>query len=152
MRTCDAYHASRSGNIDARELKALCYDRGYYLSEEELAVAFTELDVDGEGEIGADEFSKWCVAACRRPTPTLILILVPTCPLPDACPRWRTSDRFGSLQLTEAQQAAVSHLTTYFRYFDDDNSVRASVPSNRPCGLHARSSAVRTLPPTPRAA
>ena len=49
-----AVDTDNSGTIDERELSAICPD----LTEDEVHYVFGELDVDGDGEISLEEFSK----------------------------------------------------------------------------------------------
>lgn len=93
-----------SGCISAPELRALCYDRGFPLSEEEVAAAMASLDKDGSGTLTYEEFLEW----------------------------WRSDSRFALLQLTEAQQAVVAQIVEYFKHFDADWC--ASWPSVWRCG------------------
>ncbi|KAJ3058255.1 hypothetical protein HDU99_006896, partial [Rhizoclosmatium hyalinum] len=49
------YDTDKSGSINASEFKALCYDMGYFLSEEEVQMDLKMLDLDGSGAITYDE-------------------------------------------------------------------------------------------------
>merc|ERR1712146_555831 len=53
----DAFDQDKSGFIDCKELKELLSKLGENLSDEELAVAFRELDSDNSGEVEFFEFA-----------------------------------------------------------------------------------------------
>eukprot|EP01083_Nonionella_stella_P175909 614115_1 len=55
----DKVDTSNDGKIDASEFRQLCYDSGYYLSDEELKQALLVVDTDGSGEVDYNEFKKW---------------------------------------------------------------------------------------------
>eukprot|EP00753_Platysulcus_tardus_P006733 PLAT14509.1.p2 GENE.PLAT14509.1~~PLAT14509.1.p2 ORF type:complete len:268 (-),score=98.53 PLAT14509.1:28-714(-) len=88
------YDADSSGTISRDELRQLCSDKGYWLSEEELDAAMLVMDSDGSSAVSYEEFSAW----------------------------WSSDDRFGKLQLDEDQQAALKQASEYFKFFDADSS------------------------------
>jgi Ca2+-binding EF-hand superfamily protein len=53
------YDKDRSGTIDRKELVAVLEDLGVAVTQERLNHAFSELDVNNDGEVTFDEFSKW---------------------------------------------------------------------------------------------
>lgn len=55
----DAYDEDHSGYIDAKELKELLEKLGEELTDDELDLAFKELDSDASGEIEFFEFVEW---------------------------------------------------------------------------------------------
>ena len=54
-----------SGSISRNELRSLCYDISYYLSDDELAWAWTIMDKDGSGHIDYREFADWWKMSSR---------------------------------------------------------------------------------------
>eukprot|EP01137_Pigoraptor_chileana_P010757 Opistho-2@60759 len=88
------YDADKSGSITAKELKQLCYDKGHFLTDSELSLAISTIDVSGNGTISYDEFQKW----------------------------WQDSNRFAKLKLSEADEAQLQSAAAYFKYFDKDHS------------------------------
>lgn len=84
----------RSGSISREELRSLCYDMGYYLSDDELEWAWTIIDKDGDGKIDYHEFLAW----------------------------WRTSSRFEHLRLPNTFQCQlICHIAEIFRSYDKHN-------------------------------
>jgi Ca2+-binding EF-hand superfamily protein len=82
------------GTISRDELRSLCYDMGYYLSNDELEWACTLIDKDGNGKIDYQEFADW----------------------------WRTSSRFEHLRLPNAHQTQlICHIAEIFRSYDKHN-------------------------------
>jgi calcium-binding protein CML len=67
------------GSISRAELRSLCYDLGYYLSDDELTWAWTIIDKDGSGMIDYREFAEW----------------------------WKTSSRFEHLKMPNEQQTLL---------------------------------------------
>ncbi|KNC49004.1 caltractin [Thecamonas trahens ATCC 50062] len=55
----DEYDASNTGNLEMDEFHNLCYDKGLYLSEQELVNAMAFMDADGSGAIEFEEFRTW---------------------------------------------------------------------------------------------
>jgi len=51
--------------IDKNEFKMLCYDFGHFFSDEELHIAIREVDTQGLGQIGYEDFIKWWSTADR---------------------------------------------------------------------------------------
>eukprot|EP00743_Colponemidia_sp_Colp-15_P004063 GILK01004384.1.p1 GENE.GILK01004384.1~~GILK01004384.1.p1 ORF type:complete len:180 (+),score=19.12 GILK01004384.1:49-540(+) len=90
----EKYDTNGNNLISESEFKNMCYDLGYCLSDDEVAVAFAMLDTDHSGSIGYDEFQSF----------------------------WTTDERFDKLRLTDAQLQKVHALAEYFRYFDTDRS------------------------------
>lgn len=90
----DKFDKDGSGSIDVTEFGALCYDRGYFLSDSELQLAVKIVDKDGSGEIQFAEFEKW----------------------------WKSNDRFGTLQMDEKQQEKLQQCIAFFQYYDADKS------------------------------
>ncbi|KAJ3062142.1 hypothetical protein HDU98_001959 [Podochytrium sp. JEL0797] len=88
------YDADNSGSINAQELKNLCYDMGYFLSNEEVQMDLRILDLDGSGAITYDEFIQW----------------------------WKNQDRFHSLQLSPDEMERLQKYSTLFKKYDSDNS------------------------------
>merc|ERR1711974_217950 len=89
-RVFDKYDRDKSGFISPHEFKDMCYELGYFLSDDELTVAVKNLDRDGKNHIAYEEFSKW----------------------------WKSDDRFKSLQLTEAEEKTLQVCVKYFQHFD----------------------------------
>eukprot|EP01100_Stratorugosa_tubuloviscum_P000255 TRINITY_DN1050_c2_g3_i1.p1 TRINITY_DN1050_c2_g3~~TRINITY_DN1050_c2_g3_i1.p1 ORF type:complete len:162 (-),score=73.46 TRINITY_DN1050_c2_g3_i1:118-603(-) len=54
-----AYDADRNNTINREEFSSLCYDLGHNLSAAQIAIAFTEIDRDGNNEIDFNEFFTW---------------------------------------------------------------------------------------------
>lgn len=75
------------------ELRFLCYDMGYYLSDEQFQWAKIYLDKDGNGTISYDEFGKW----------------------------WQNPLRFDHLLLTDEQLEKFHQMIQLFRSFDRTN-------------------------------
>lgn len=82
------------GLISVSELRFLCYDMGYYLSDSQLEWACTLIDKDGSGEISYAEFSSW----------------------------WQNPLRFDHLLLTDEQLEKLHQITELFRTFDRNNT------------------------------
>ncbi|KAF4661243.1 hypothetical protein FOL47_006764 [Perkinsus chesapeaki] len=59
MKELDKSDADGSGNIDRDELRRLLETLGEELTEDDLEMAFEELDEDGSGEVEFFEFVKW---------------------------------------------------------------------------------------------
>lgn len=53
------YDADSSGAINVDELGSLCAELGFELSESALEQALRELDTNGDGTVGFDEFTAW---------------------------------------------------------------------------------------------
>jgi calcium-binding protein CML len=82
------------GTISRDELRSLCYDMGYYLSDDELEWACTMIDKDGNGKIDYHEFADW----------------------------WRTSSRFEHIRMPNAGQTQlICHIAEIFRSYDKHN-------------------------------
>ncbi len=82
------------GSISRDELRSLCYDLGYYLSDDELAWAWTIMDKDGSGMIDYREFAEW----------------------------WKTSSRFEHLKMPNEKQAFIlSRVAEICRSYDKNN-------------------------------
>ncbi|KAI8819803.1 hypothetical protein BJ741DRAFT_639599 [Chytriomyces cf. hyalinus JEL632] len=90
----DRYDNDGSGSISISEFRSLCYDMGYFLSDEELLLDIKLLDVDGNGTLSYAEFIKW----------------------------WKQDDRFRRLQLTEAEVERLNKYLNHFKKFDRDCS------------------------------
>jgi len=69
--TFDFFDADDSGELDQAELHSCLTSTGMVLSEEELQVHFNEIDTDGSGAIGFDEFFPFMVARLEKPASTL---------------------------------------------------------------------------------
>ncbi|CAF2503605.1 unnamed protein product [Rotaria sp. Silwood2] len=88
-------HFFVSGSISRDELRFLCYDLGYYLSDNEIAWALTIIDKDGSGKIDYNEFTKW----------------------------WKTSSRFEYLKMpNEQQERLLGRVVEIFRSHDKTNT------------------------------
>jgi calcium-binding protein CML len=82
------------GSISRDEFRSLCYDMGYYLSDDEFAWAWTIVDKDGSGHVEYREFADW----------------------------WKTSSRFEHLRmLDDEQMAIVCRLAELFQSQDTSN-------------------------------
>ena len=55
----EKYDTDQSGSISFQEFKAMCFDMGYQLTDEELDIATKQLDVDQSGGIEVGEFETW---------------------------------------------------------------------------------------------
>lgn len=55
----EKYEKNRSGWISLSDLQDLCYDFGTFLSEDELTLAISEIDVDRDGRLSYEEFMVW---------------------------------------------------------------------------------------------
>jgi len=88
------YDKDNSGSVTVLEFKSLCYDLGYYMSNDEIKIALEILDKDGSGTIDQDEFITF----------------------------WRDNNKFKKIE--SAQGERVQQGITYFRYFDKDHSGR----------------------------
>jgi hypothetical protein len=55
----EKYEKNRSGWISLSDLQELCYDFGTFLSEDELTLAISEIDVDRDGRLSYEEFMVW---------------------------------------------------------------------------------------------
>mmetsp|Transcript_13183 Transcript_13183/g.17377 ORF Transcript_13183/g.17377 Transcript_13183/m.17377 type:complete len:320 (-) Transcript_13183:304-1263(-) len=55
----DKYDADHSGSIDFIELKYLCFDMGYFLSDKDIEHVQDELDLDGNMLVEYSEFLRW---------------------------------------------------------------------------------------------
>eukprot|EP01113_Clastostelium_recurvatum_P001096 TRINITY_DN1045_c0_g1_i1.p1 TRINITY_DN1045_c0_g1~~TRINITY_DN1045_c0_g1_i1.p1 ORF type:complete len:171 (+),score=60.05 TRINITY_DN1045_c0_g1_i1:26-514(+) len=86
------YDKDNSGTIGRYEFKNLCYELGYFMSDDEVKTALDMIDKDGTGHLSLDEFVSF----------------------------WRDSDKFKKLD--EAQSERLKASVAYFRYFDPDNS------------------------------
>ena len=87
------YDQDKSGEIDAEEFHAMCYDIGMVFEEDnERDLVMNLVDVDGDGEISFREFYQW----------------------------WRKykAENTGLPELTAEVKAAIH----YFRYYDTDLS------------------------------
>ena len=85
---------SHLGLISASELRFLCYDMGYFLSDDQLDWARTLIDKDGSGEINYEEFSLW----------------------------WQNPSRFDHILLSDKQLEKLHVIADLFRQFDRWNS------------------------------
>ncbi|KAI8619049.1 hypothetical protein BC830DRAFT_842122 [Chytriomyces sp. MP71] len=90
----DRYDNDGSGSISISEFRNLCYDMGYFLTDQELLLDLKLLDVDGNGTLSYAEFIKW----------------------------WKQDDRFRRLQLTEPEIAELNKYLAHFKKFDKDCS------------------------------
>jgi len=84
---------SYSGLISIAELRFLCYDMGYFLTDAQLDWARTLIDKDGSGEISYAEFSSW----------------------------WQNPLRFDHLLLSDDQLEKLHKITELFRSYDKTN-------------------------------
>jgi len=64
----ERYDLSGDGSIGPKELRAMCASMGKTLSDAELAEAMAQLDVDGSGQVGFDEFYAWWKAGLSKET------------------------------------------------------------------------------------
>ncbi|KAJ3027686.1 UNVERIFIED_CONTAM: hypothetical protein HDU68_003327 [Siphonaria sp. JEL0065] len=92
--TFNKYDADKSGCINAAEFRRLCYDMGYFLSDEEVSMDIKILDLDGSGSITYDEFIKW----------------------------WQRDDRFKMLQIGKEDMERLDTFTKMFKQYDSDHS------------------------------
>ncbi|CAF2361463.1 unnamed protein product [Rotaria sp. Silwood2] len=91
------YDKDKNGTISRDELRSLCYDMGYYLSDDELEWACTLIDKDGNGKIDYQEFADW----------------------------WRTSSRFEHIRMPNAYQTQlICYIAEIFRSYDKHNHGR----------------------------
>ncbi len=81
------------GLISISEVRFLCYDMGYYLSDAQVDWARTLIDKDGSGEISYAEFSSW----------------------------WQNPLRFDHLLLSDEQLDKLHQITELFRSYDKKN-------------------------------
>ena len=82
------------GKLSRDELQSMCYELGYFLSQEELEFAFARLDSDDSGYVSLSEFEHF----------------------------WQTDDRFSALQLSADSMVAAKKIADFFRKFDADSS------------------------------
>jgi Ca2+-binding EF-hand superfamily protein len=54
-----AYDTNKNGQLDSKELAALCLTLGTTLTRNELETALFLLDKDGNGEVSEEEFLNW---------------------------------------------------------------------------------------------
>lgn len=88
------FSSKNLGSISSNELRSLCYDSGYYLSDDEISWAMSIVDKDGSGHIDHREFTEW----------------------------WKTSSRFDHLKmLNEEQTEFLSQVVDVFRSYDTNN-------------------------------
>ncbi|CAF1138326.1 unnamed protein product [Rotaria sordida] len=91
------YDKDKNGTISRDELRSLCYDMGYYLSNDELEWACTLIDKDGNGKIDYKEFADW----------------------------WKTSSRFEHIRMPNAYQTQlICYIAEVFRSYDKHNHGR----------------------------
>ncbi len=102
----EKYDRDGSGNIEASELKDLCYDFGHYLSDDELQMAVSLIDHDGNGQISLQEFLDW----------------------------WRGNGALRNLRLDEDAVRKRKEAAELFARFDLDKS--GSVDRDEFVGLH----------------
>ncbi|CAF1246521.1 unnamed protein product [Adineta steineri] len=89
------YDTDKNGSISRDELRSLCYDLGYYLSDDELTWAWTVMDKDGSGMIDYNEFAEW----------------------------WKTSSRFEHLKMPNEKEAfLLSRVAEICRSYDTHNT------------------------------
>mmetsp|Transcript_30101 Transcript_30101/g.33624 ORF Transcript_30101/g.33624 Transcript_30101/m.33624 type:complete len:166 (-) Transcript_30101:68-565(-) len=93
-RIFNKYDKDGGGSIACSEFNSMCYELGYKLSKEELALAIKKLDADGSGSVEYGEFKKW----------------------------WSSDDRFGKLQLDEQELETLNTASNYFKFFDKDGT------------------------------
>jgi Ca2+-binding EF-hand superfamily protein len=96
-----------NGRLGEPEFKNLAYDLGNHLSDGEVTMALKMIDKDGDGTVDYEEFVEW----------------------------WRSSDRWGKLQLSEEQLTKLQNAAKYFRYWDKDGG--GSIDREEFKGLHA---------------
>ncbi|CAF1218700.1 unnamed protein product [Rotaria sp. Silwood1] len=88
------YDLDNNGWLSRNELRSMCYDMGYYLSDDEIAWAWTVLDKNGSGTIDYNEFAEW----------------------------WKKSSRFDHLKMPNEQQAhLLCRVVEIFRSYDKTN-------------------------------
>ncbi|CAF0897287.1 unnamed protein product [Rotaria sordida] len=87
------YDTDKNGVISMDELRFLCYDMGYFLSNTQLDWARTFIDKDGSGGINYKEFSSW----------------------------WQNSSRFEHLLLSDEQFNKLHQITQLYRSYDKKN-------------------------------
>ncbi|KAI9344329.1 hypothetical protein BDR26DRAFT_932806 [Obelidium mucronatum] len=93
-KTFNQYDKDKNGSICATEFKQICYDMGYFLSDEEVQMDIKLLDLDGSGAITYDEFIKW----------------------------WQRDDRFKMLQFGPEEMERLDTFTKLFKKYDNDKS------------------------------
>lgn len=91
----DKYDKDNSGSINVKELGSLCYDKGYFLNDAELAQAMKVVDTDKSGSVTYDEFQKW----------------------------WKNEDRFKRLSgVDEKEEERLSKTAAFFQYYDKNKN------------------------------
>ncbi|PRP84008.1 hypothetical protein PROFUN_08605 [Planoprotostelium fungivorum] len=101
------YDTDKTGTLDRKEFKELCYSSGHFLSDRELDSAIAVIDRSGDGKISYDEFVSW----------------------------WSSNSRWGRVELSTEQMATLERCSKYFMYFDKDRS--GSLDRNEFSKLHA---------------
>lgn len=90
----DKFDQDGNGWMSREELRSLCLEMGYLLTDEELVWALSILDKDGSGKIDYQEFSDW----------------------------WKSSSRFEKLQsLDEEKSILLGRIVKIFKDFDTNN-------------------------------
>ncbi|KAI8897802.1 hypothetical protein BC833DRAFT_21625 [Globomyces pollinis-pini] len=87
---CDSNATDSS--ISLKEFKGLVYSMGYFLNDEEVAIAINSLDPNNDGRISSDDFCTW----------------------------WESDPRFKSLQLTPQETVVLQSVIRYFQYHDEN--------------------------------
>ncbi|KAI9326043.1 hypothetical protein DFJ73DRAFT_867320 [Zopfochytrium polystomum] len=89
----NSHDLDESGGISTEEFRGLIYSLGYYMNEEELKIAISSVDTNGDGEVSLEEFMVW----------------------------WESDDRFRGLRLDEAGVEAVQRASDFFQYYDTED-------------------------------
>ncbi|ORY41467.1 EF-hand [Neocallimastix californiae] len=88
------YDLDHSRTIEVSEFKAMVYDLGYFLSDNELKSAIETLDRSGTGSISLEDFKKW----------------------------WNSKDRWSKIKVTEENMKLLTEISNLFQTFDTDKS------------------------------
>eukprot|EP01027_Heterolobosea_sp_BB2_P021515 GEZU01030953.1.p1 GENE.GEZU01030953.1~~GEZU01030953.1.p1 ORF type:complete len:126 (-),score=46.43 GEZU01030953.1:31-408(-) len=86
------YDHDNSGHISTSEFHSLCYDLGYYLSEDEVAAVLVMLDKNNDKTVSFNEFFEW----------------------------WKNNDKFRCID--EGKVELLKSAVDMFRKYDVDNS------------------------------
>lgn len=88
------YDDDENGNLAVNELQSLCYDYGYYLTDEETKETLTALDKNKDDSLTYDEFLEW----------------------------WKTNTKFSHLSMNDNELCIRKLLVEVFQNQDKNNS------------------------------